>query len=78
MQLVKRSIFRHAHLAGTGPQGKTCHDCKHFDSDVEGFRIRYRFCAKVKHLTGRPGAYCRAQAACSYFLDASDATGGKS
>lgn len=74
-----------AHFAGTGPEGKTCHDCKFRGyRRVQGAGIwgnvldsfyRYYGCAKFFMLTGNHGPAIKWQspggypAACKYFIN---------
>lgn len=60
-----------AHWAGTGPEGKRCVDCGHYDcpGDERGLSMQpTAACLKYRALTQRRGAkFGGWEAACRYF-----------
>ena len=60
-----------AHFAGTGPNNKTCKDCKHrgYEREAAGGRVyRYYGCGKYREIMGKIGAEVDSNyAACRYF-----------
>lgn len=59
-----------AHFAGSGPVGKTCRECEHWQMQgrtVNG-ELKPGLCAKFRRLTGWEGAKVPdLAAACKYF-----------
>lgn len=75
--LASHTYAGQAHLAGTGPAGKTCRECEHFKGD--GYNVgsglpRPGRCQKFMAMmnSAYPPKIPAAAAACKYFVPATE------
>ena len=62
-----RSRGLYAGVPGTGPEGKTCHDCGWLRYSLASRPTKYPKCGKVKYTRGDATTIKTSTAACQHF-----------
>ena len=68
--LTSRGLY--AGVAGTGPVGKTCHDCAHLTYTGNGGSSGHKYfpkCGKTKYTSGDATTIKTSTAACQHFTE---------
>lgn len=72
MQKEKGTKIRYAGVPGTGPAGKTCHDCGWLRYTGQAVRTKHPKCGKTAYTSGDATTIKTRTAACQHFKEDRD------